>query len=709
MAVWLFALAGQWAWAGLWLNAHLAWGVGWWLPWALLGVAILFGVAFWFKPRLAKSDFIQRWWSFVVVEFALALMGLHAIWQMSVYWRRPWMAHGAIVVLGIYAILHKIFWPQIRNFAVMMHAFATDKNNSSLLKPVAQGFLLIVIALVLYIPDMEAVVARDFLGQQFHHADGSLIGAAFAYAKGATLYVDNASYYGLGMPVIVAQLTKVFGGFTYDNIFKVLMWMGIVYYALVFSLLRVWFKDTLLALACLAMAWRVQMFQWGVVPIVWTTPQASILRFCFDILVLWMIYWHVTKGQWRYLVVGAMGCAVALYHMSSTGVWLAAAFYFYLLFVWSHTKDWRRVLMIAAIVPSLTALLFWWTVGPALLSKAFWANMGEFLNFFLSFFGTAPYAMHLKNKNFMLLLMGLVYPLVYVITLTSVAALCWLRKIRKEHIMAAVLAVYGLGLYQYFVVVTSNYYAAGLPFIFIVFWWVKIAGAFLQPVWARRLRWGVLGMSLYALVTCQLFIAYPNVFNFSRNPMVDPKVAPLLDNHLYYFNQLFTQYPEAFKLPQNSLGEVNEDLRTEKDFSSDEELKTYFHKETDFAKDAGLIMQLTAPGSRVPLVSSFDILFLMQSHRRPFFYFCPLTNARPLRMRIFITTHLFTKQRLQKTIAQLEEEKPPYLFMERIFLTPQVPQAYFWDSVDFMNLLAYVLKHYEPYQNGEYLVAMKRR
>ena len=77
--------------------------------------------------------------------------------------------------------------------------------------------------------------------------------------------------------------------------------------------------------------------------------------------------------------------------------------------------------------------------------------------------------------------------------------------------------------------------------------------------------------------------------------------------------------------------------------------------------------------------------------------------------RNFMVTRLFSYTQLQKTLAQLEAQKPPYIFMERIFLTPQVPQAYFYEFDDLIVLLRYVLSNYEPVKVGKYLVAMKRK
>jgi len=42
-------------------------------------------------------------------------------------------------------------------------------------------------------------------------------------------------------------------------------------------------------------------------------------------------------------------------------------------------------------------------------------------------------------------------------------------------------------------------------------------------------------------------------------------------------------------------------------------------------------------------------------------------------------------------------------------LTPQVPQAYFYEFEDLIVLIRYCLSQYEPVEVGKYLVAMKRK
>jgi hypothetical protein len=168
-------------------------------------------------------------------------------------------------------------------------------------------------------------------------------------------------------------------------------------------------------------------------------------------------------------------------------------------------------------------------------------------------------------------------------------------------------------------------------------------------------------------------------------------------------------YPEGIKLSANSLGQKDEELKFEKDFIDDNALKDFYAHQTAWPEDADLIRRLTPAGARVPVLSSFEILLLKRADRKPFFYYFPMINSRPLTVRNFMVTfNILDYAQLQSVIDQLEAQKPPYIFMERIFLTPQVPQVYFYEYEDLINILRYVLAHYQPAQVGKFLVAMKR-
>ncbi len=658
---------------------------------------------------------------FCVIEALLTFLWLSALFKTVIYDRQPQMAQGAFVVVLCLLIAHKLWWVKIQSWLGAFMSLAANPSNWSLARTLSGVLFPMFIFFLIYIPDTQAVVARIWIGEQFHHWDSSVMAPAWAYVSGAILDVDVISRYGLGLPMIVGFLTKIFGGFSHENVFLVLMWLTIVYYLLWYAFLVKWWDSRLMALAAIILGIRLQMFHSESLPICFTYPSSTVLRYCFDIPVLFLIFAHLNKPKQGYLLAAACICGLAIFHITPEGVYLTCAFYFYLVAclgipslratLYRSSKDILSILRLFLFVPVTAVGLLWFSLGEHCLQKEFWQNSFEFVNSFKSGLALTPMYQSLIDHQFLASLVSFLYPLVYMMTVLVVTSLCFFKKIHHRHLFAAVLSVYGMGLYHYYVALssTSAYYSAGLPFIFLCCYWGHLGLLHYDAKRYHRWSLGLLAVAVYALVTNHLFIAYPNIFNFSRNPMVDLKVSQIPPGRVSYFNHLFREYPDAFKLTLNSLGETTEDLWMEKDFQSDEDLKAYYRKEFDFIQDALLIDRLTLPQEAVALISSFEVKMLIQANRKPFFYYFDLVNSRPLRMRMFVVPNYFTVDATQRTLNQLIQAKPEYVFMERIFLNRQVPRAYYHDSQGIMEVIDYVNDNYSPTAFGQYLVAMKRK
>ena len=98
----------------------------------------------------------------------------------------------------------------------------------------------------------------------------------------------------------------------------------------------------------------------------------------------------------------------------------------------------------------------------------------------------------------------------------------------------------------------------------------------------------------------------------------------------------------------------------------------------------------------------------MQADRKPFFYYFPLFLSRPMDMRMFSFSILWTTDQLTEIMQQLERAKPTYVFMEKILTVRQVPQSYTYLFPEVLYILNYLYNNYKPYQVGKYLVALKR-
>jgi hypothetical protein len=657
--------------------------------------------------------------SLLVTDGVVTFLWLCSLWQMTLYPSRPWLAQGAYFVLMALAIILKLFWIPLKLQAKKTFAAVTAWASTPRGRWWVDILPAIFIFLVIFIPDPESVVGWFYFGEQFHQWDGNFMGVDLGLFHGLLPDVDIMSTYGFGLPVFIAGWMKLFGGLSYVNAVKGLFWTGIIYYVLWYFLLRQWYKSALLALAAIALGLRMQMFDQAVVPMTWVQAPASIVRYVFDIFFFWALYGHIKTQRKIFLGLAAVAASLGMWHMMSTGTVLLVTLVCYVCMhlvipaIRPHLfKSWRDYLIVAGMVAAVPLLLLFWTwlvVKNHAFTHTFWSNVTEYNNFFYNNVTTQRVTEALGRKEFLYMAVGLLFPVLYIGSTLYASTLLYFRKAEHNFVFPAILGLYGFFLHAYYILVATKYSTVGLPAVFLAFFWADYIAVNRFPQWQGKLRWSLLGVSLFCLLTAHMFTGYPNLLNFSRNPIIDPLVAQRVGRDSPYFNQLYVDFPESLKLPVNSLGERDEGLKFERDFKTDKEMMDYYYKDTDFSKDVQLIQSLTTPDERVPLLSSFEVLMLMEADRRPFFYYFPFLNSHPMRMRNFMVTLVISKDELARLIADMEREKPKYLFMERIFLTPQVPSWYGYDFDDLIIMLRYVFSRYEPVQAGQYLVAMKRR
>jgi len=667
-----------------------------------------------------KPEEWRRWNIFLCIEIILTFFLLSALFKLIIYDRWPQVAQNTYHTLLALLLINKIFHRSIINFLENVYAFVQAERNRLLLTKVAVGGSIALIILLLYLPDPLGVVARVFVGEQFHNWDTVYFAPAYAYSKGLILDVDVISHYGLGMPIMMYYLTKLMGGLSYVHLLIVLMWLSIIYYIGWFLLLRRWIGGVLIPMATILFGIRTQLFRPGAYPITFTYPSGTPLRFFLDVVVFFLLWRHIKTRRDIFLYVSSLCCGFMLFYMSAEGLYLTGAFYLYLLMRLStrFMKQQPEIMPWSIsihffLVPLITFVFIFLAQGQYIFSPIFWQNMGEFRDYFFSGFAIGPMDGSLKSGNFLESLMGYIVPIVYMLTLLVAGTFWYLRRGVNfdKYLLAVIIAFQGLGLYHYYALTgyPGSYYMLGLPYNILLGFWVNEGLILMYDARRRLVALGLMVVCLWALLTNYNFISYPNLMNLSRNPLVDTSVVQFPVGRATYFNHLFREYPESGKFPLNSLGESDEKLKFEKDFISDEDLKAYYLEENDFSIDAKLIQKWTTPDMPVPLISSFEVEMLQQADRKPFFYYFEMLNSRPLRMRMFHDVLFYTHQQLARTTGSLEQRKPQYLFMERIFLNNKVPASYFYDIPGMIDLLEYVDEHYEPIDTGFYLVAMKRK
>ncbi len=642
---------------------------------------------------------------YVGLEAVVTFLLVSAVFKATIYDNSPWLASKATLSLLGLAIILKLFWQEMPKLKThVLKAYVA-------LSPWQTWIACVLIAAFVYVPNLKAVLAEIFIGEQAHHLDFFLMAPGVSSVYGGLPYVDVISQYGVGIPVLLSKLCVLFGGFDYLPFLRMNVAFGILYFILFYCFTRVWLGSAILAFAAFLVVFRLQMFHYGVSPLCWIYPSSTPIRFGLDIVWLWFLWRHLQTGRILFLILAAAYSGFAVYYMTSSGICIIMTLYFYMAgaFLLGHLK--KQHLWVA-ILPLVVAFIFFWmTLGAHVFSSLFWKNCIEYMSYFATGRGALPMFESLKYRNFWVGLIALAMPLLYVATVLTLSILMWHKKIDRKYFLCVVIAVYGLVNYQYFVVrsAMTSYYLSAVPFVLICAFWVHIILKQLKSADVKKVQWACLILALYALVTNHNYISYPNVFNFSANPMTDIKVAQRFPDRQGYFHHLVKHIKEEDKVLLNAAGDQDEHLATEDSFKNDQQLIRFIEQESDFTKDAKLITDLIGSNERVALLSSFETKILIQAKRAPFFYHTPLVTSQPMRVRYFPADAAHSPSFLKDTIAQLADQRPTYVFIENVFLQDVYPASYKESNANILTIVSYIRQNYAPYAQGQYLTAMKRK
>ncbi len=667
-------------------------------------------------------------WAVVVFQLTLVSLMALAWFKLVVYDYRADLARFWFKALGILTIAQPLLWGFSRRVWPFVSGVCRrlgEYRGGGLVEMLVLG----AIAGAVYVPDIEAMCAHIFMGEYMHHTDAFVMGPAWAVAHGAVINVDVHTNYGIGLIPLFIGLMNMQGGISYEHLFTAVVGICTVYFMLVYLFFRRWLGGRLLALSCWMMAFKAQIAFELAYPFVFTYPQSTVARQWPDIL--WMIFMlaFMDTGKRRWLVMASLSAGLTLWYMPSIGCYMVIAHaVMSVMAAWTALRGRERFwgcLWPPALAVGSAAVLLFATCGAWVFRPVFWHNAMDAVRVFM-LTDAVPLTAALTHKQFLHSIVLGIIVLVYAGTIVKVG-LDFLRdngsslraygpigpEARRDW-LALGLSIYGLGLLEHYVVFSmgNHYYTKTVPFFIVLFHWLSKGLVLLPRAWGRRAVGSITGLAFVALVTNHSFISYPNAWNISANPLVDRRVArPLPDGRPYFYHKdRFTVAPQM-QFPVNSLGNTDEGLVTENDFKDHKELIQAYRRDSDFSVDAALIASLTLPSQKVPLISSYEVRILMQARRRPFFFFCPLLATRAMRVRSLPAPadSLDTKQDVHRTIAGLEQAKPPFIFIEKIMNSDRIPSAYEQSMPGFMALLRYVKANYVPYQEGYYLLAMKRK
>ena len=528
------------------------------------------------------------------------------------------------------------------------------------------------IFLIVYVPPD---VALTCLTDNYIHLDSFVMSPGWASLKGHVLNVDTISAYGVGMPALLARLARVCGGFQYTTVLGVLMGLAVVYFAVSYWALYMWFRNALLAFLAVLIMMKMHLFSHGPEHFIWQTPSATIIRYFWDSVFFLLLIRHVQTGSGRFLWSSGLCVGVALCYLTDTGLYLIVAFYAYL-FLTMIIPACREQFFPTREILVLSLSLFFvpWLclaaglpvlVGRQVFNPEFWHNTGEMMQLFVGGFGPLPIDTALQARQFFNFFLGLLMPLVYILTGTFVAALVSLRAVSPRNILAVIWSVYGLGVYHYYVCRSgsTSFYAVVVPFVMVLSFWAYIILKSVPSRGQRTVVTGALVIWILLMVTDLGFINYPRLCNVS--------------------GVSYRKRRETFAATRATQYIAPEDI--------------------------DLIRRMTGPEDKVCLFSAWETAMLIQADRRPFFYYFRLVTPRAMDQLDFGGTDLITMERVQKTLRQFDEEKPPFVFIEKKLFAAEIPAIYYAHYQDLFLIVQYLREHYVPVMKGKHLLALQRK
>jgi len=635
----------------------------------LFGIVAQAGGMIFLKKQLQDLGFIKKLMPFIIMQWMWVLIEATAAFKIFAFGNPAWARWFLYLSMVLWAG-NLIFWPEVKNFFGRLNRWVLVPKKVSIARRWFDILLPVLMVILLWPADMHKMLAHIFAWDNFFHFDFFVMSPGWAYLHGLHINMDVNSNYNVVMPAFLSTLAKCFGGFTYENVLRWVVILTLAYFVAAWGFLRYWLGSSLLAAFGFLLAIKLMMFHWGVLPVLWRFPSATPVRYLFDLVPMFFIYKHAVTGREKFLWLAAASTGLMIAFMSEVGVYLTVAFYAYGFMlmtipatrrVFLRTVGIRRIIGLV-LLPGLCAFLLLWMVeGKSVWGNIFWANTTEYARLFLNGFGSLPYSDGLADKQFFAFCMGFVIPAVYVLTVMIIGSLLYLGQIEIEQAFIVYLCIYGLGMYHYFVYrsAVTSYYVVCLPFVFVLCFWVQQMVKILSAKWQRIALSVLVILTFGSLVTGYLFTFYPNILNLAGLDLT-------------------------------------------------QEVNLYQH-EFNFDGDVALIDHLTAPDERVALVSSYETGILMQANRRPFFYFFPMVYSEPMENLDFKGTELLTVDRLKKTLGQLEEEKPMYVFVEKKLISGQLPVAYYQHYQSLAILIEYLIKQYQPVAQGQWLWALKRK
>jgi hypothetical protein len=260
----------------------------------------------------------------------------------------------------------------------------------------------VLVNVILFVPDAARLAGKIYEAERFHHWDFFVMGPALQFRHGRALGTEGYAQYGLGFPLLAEGVSRIFP-LRYDNLLRLGISLGCVYFIGLAILLRLILRNRLWAMIGLVLALELQTFT-GVGPMpaatLWMCPSSTVLRYFFDIWFFLALWLHLHSGQVRWAIASGIALGFALTWVLDTGVYLAVVAILYsvigLLKAGQHSPRGRNraiatpLAILGAAAP--IALAVWYRASRGSLGPEFFGGILEAVRNYPGGIGCLPFA-----------------------------------------------------------------------------------------------------------------------------------------------------------------------------------------------------------------------------------------------------------------------------------------------------------------------------
>jgi hypothetical protein len=408
----------------------------------------------------------------------------------------------------------------------------SSKRNRGMMEAAMDVLIPLLVCVIIYVPPWRELAGLFFLRDEFHHWDYFTMGPALAFSHHLALGTDVYAQYGVGWPMLLSAISPI-APLSYGLVVNIAIVYGCAYFAGIYLLLRLFFKDVTWALIGVIIAITLQLFR-GIEPgaVLWQYPSSTVIRAPFDVwffvaILMYMrsqrIFWALTTG----LTVG-----LALLFETETGLYLCAAWacFFLVSVPFFVSRDLKTHFKCACVSCSTAAIACCLGLVIAsrgtLLHAEFWAGWGEAIFKYSAGISMLPIA-GVPNTTLLLFAMFLVAYL-FCFTRMLIASLQW--EISASDLFLGCLSFYGLLTLILFIGRSHPYniYHVSVPFAVVLVASLErmherllIRFGWLPSAMRRAFPLACAAGACVGLFSQSAFQSYPNLFWILRHGFPD--------------------------------------------------------------------------------------------------------------------------------------------------------------------------------------------